>query len=161
MREILFRGKRRDNDEWVYGYYVCLNGKEHRIYSGFAETDCGDYYPDWYEVIPDTVGQFTGITDRNGTKVFEGDILLIHQFLFDGTEYEKELIGKVVYDNEQACYAVDSCIHDEIQKYMGYDDTAEFVKEKIPLCLLYGLHEESYTIIGNIFDNPELLEVTE
>ena len=54
-REYIFRGKRWDTDEWVEGYYVCLNGTQHRIYNGYAETDCGNYYPDWYEVIPETV----------------------------------------------------------------------------------------------------------
>lgn len=78
MREILFRGKRIDNGEWVEGYYVHLyDGKgneSHRIYTGYSETDCGDFYPEWFEVDPETVGQFTGICDNNRKKIFEGDI---------------------------------------------------------------------------------------
>lgn len=83
MREILFRGKRKDNGEWVEGFYVCLNSKSHRIYNGCAETDCGDYYPEWFEVIPETVGQYTGLRDCKRTKeypegqmIFEGDIVV-------------------------------------------------------------------------------------
>ncbi len=71
----LFRGKRKDNNAWVEGYHVCLNGNCHFIYTGYAETDCGYYYPDCHEVIPETVGQCTGRKDKNGKLIFEGDIV--------------------------------------------------------------------------------------
>ncbi len=79
MREILFRGKRIDNGEWIEGYYVHLyDGKgneSHRIYTGYSETDCGDFYPEWFEVDPETVGQFIGLHDKKGKKIFKGDIV--------------------------------------------------------------------------------------
>ena len=55
----LWRGKRLDNGEWIEGYYVCLTyskNEEHRIYTGYAEMDCGDYYPDFYKIDPETLG---------------------------------------------------------------------------------------------------------
>ena len=64
----LFRGKRKDNGEWVYGYYVCLNEAKHFIYTGYAETDCGNYYPDYYEVIPETIGQYVCMYTREFGK---------------------------------------------------------------------------------------------
>lgn len=79
MREILFRGKWIRNGKWVEGFYARLyDGKgnvSHRIYSGYAESDCGEFYPEWFEVDPSTIGQFTGLYDAADRPIFEGDFL--------------------------------------------------------------------------------------
>lgn len=130
MREILVRGVSIESEEWVEGYYVCLNGKEHRIYDGYAEADCGEYYPDWETVDPGTVGQYTGLTDKNGKRIFEGDIVE-----YGGGNY------KVVFETREgsAYYGI----------AMDPMETWSFCFE-VPAKLM--------KVIGNIHDNPELLE---
>lgn len=144
MREIIFRGKRIDNGEWVEGFYTCFNGKEHRIYSGYAETDCGDYYPDWDNIDPETIGEYTGLTDSNGKKIFEGDIIKSGSYEFLVSH------GKC-----------GGCDNTDNYGYIGFH--LEPANEETKLYMGYGLRDDIcyYTeaeVIGNIHDNPELLK---
>ena len=138
MSRIEFRGKRTDNGEWVYGYYTkaryYLNGEEmHIIFEQDVEVYPHSEFAGGEEVIPETVGQYTGLTDKNGRKIFEGDIVEGNSEYFTYTHP----YGKVVYDGGQ--YLI------------SFDDVLEDIE-----CL--GAWANDVEIIGNIYDNPELLE---
>ena len=126
MREILFRGKEIGADRWVHGSLdihksgVVVIMPDEIVTSIYARVD------------PDTVGQFTGLTDKNGKKIFEGDILSTH-FDFNYPEVESRTV--VEWGNFRW-----------VTHQPGYDpdDITDFDK---------GL----WTVIGNVHDNPELI----
>ena len=98
MREILFRGKRVDNGEWITGYYIKANHHWHSqgIHEDWFVVDTIQN-GGWcnvrgkYAIIPETIGQYTGLTDKNGTKIFENGYMIIdnktYKVIFDNAEY--------------------------------------------------------------------------
>ena len=149
MREILFRGKVNNPDniswlqqsvgEWVEGNLEHDPDLESYKINGF------NYYsseqglerePFVYRVDPETIGQYTGMKDKNGEKIFEGDIVKTKAFGGDsncGVNFNGYDVFKVIYS----------------------DATYKVVNHKRRFNLALG---EKYEVIGNIYDNPELLE---
>lgn len=134
MREILFRGKHIDKG-FVYGYLGAFKGTT-QIYVPFTEEEEkeneGHFISAigglWYTVIPETVGQFTGLTDKNGKKIFEGDFIkTIHG------------ICKIVF--EDGCFGAKPNIR-------LFANLREYMREIKGECV----------IVGNVYDNRELLE---
>ena len=147
MREILFRGKCIDDGKFVYGYVGVFKGKT-QIYVPFTEEEEkeneGHIFSAigglWYTVNPETVGEFTGLTDKNGKEIFEGDIIL----------FEDESPSNYEY-------------HDSTEMRCGeikFDDGQFYITNRIAVemedLLYYGTIDGE--VIGNIHDNPDLVE---
>ena len=139
MREILFRGKRTDNGTWTYGYLFCI---WERTYLCWGTTN---NVPNMKEVLPETVCQFTGLYDKNSKKIFEGDIVRLTD------EHNKiEWTAVVVFGNPNGEYNWGWLLN-AIGEFDGNKNILLWVdmEETGAYC----------EIIGNIYDNPELLEV--
>ena len=140
MREILFRGKRCDNGEWAQGYYIRAdhhwhNHGIHKDWITLGASANGGWFAlhNKYAVKAETVGQFTGLTDKNGKKIFDGDII---EWFAQG-ESERPDFGYIEYDEQSFAWRV--C-------WQKYDP--DFME---------GMQQEYISVIGNIHDNPELL----
>ena len=134
MREILFRGKKLDDGKWVQGYCYELE-KDKPMISSCVKREA-------YEVQPETVGQFTGLTDKNGKKIFEGDIVhAVYQVGYVGCKNIDFGIGVVKYRDSYyggASYQID---------IIGDSGSRVFTASL----------ENGVEVIGNVYDNPELL----
>ena len=138
-REIKFRGKSVYADVWVYGYIQFSKDKS-------SAWICESKEDDWtvkkqFPVIPETVGQYTGLKDKNGKEIYEGDILGVNTSI----EYEY-----VVEWNEN------NCCFTSIQG--GIDNLIGDIDSEINFHLLSNMRLDLCDVIGNIYDNPELLE---
>ena len=131
-RTIKFRGKTLYNNEWIFGDLIQYESGEMAIFSkklsqyGCEATEMFNRS----KVIPETVGQFTGLLDKNGKEIYEGDILLM------GEDEGVRIYNKVGV--KDGCFG-----------YIG-----EYSGELLPFCN-YNVMEE---IVGNIYDNPELIK---
>lgn len=157
MRNILFRGKTIDTKEWIDGSYIYAHKWN---WDGSAgHLICDIYGTTKMQVIPETVGQFTGLTDKNGKKIFEGDIV----------EFNKQ-VGEIVC--ERGAFGIG------IEQGINYKRLEVYVEDKT-YGFYHGVENDSFIslfeiywncnnknnkideieVIGNVHDNPELLEV--
>lgn len=149
MREIIFRGKRIDNGEWVEGYYYKMSETTYCFKEDYERKPVPEHHyilqermTDWglpnqmiqIEVDPETLCQFTGMTDKNGKKIWENDILMAHldELYPEDTTYETIEWGVAGWVAHEA-NSIDGQYLDEFDR-------------------------EYFEVVGNIFDNPELLQ---
>ena len=159
-REILFRAKAVHDLQWVYGNFIHSKrfagcGNEFRIHNQDTGLES--------DIIPETVGQFTGLVDKNGVEIFERDTLKCTYFkmaLGEGLgaqEIDAEIIGSVGFDGLSLC--LQEIISERWEEYTGYAKREGDCR----FALLHDVYEGSQDaemgieIIGNIHDNPELL----
>jgi uncharacterized phage protein (TIGR01671 family) len=140
MREILFRGKRVDNGEWVEGLLFTYNGNHCIQLEGIGCDDYGLYPRCYAEIITESISEFTSLTDKNGKKIFEGDIVLFEDESPSNYEYHdctEMRCGEIKFDDGEFC------LTNRIAVEMGD--------------LIYNGKLDG-EIVGNIHDNPELLK---
>lgn len=138
-RQILFKAKRKDNGEWVEGYYIydycknmhlILRNELSTCLNAGSKPNRYDWTLEPHEIDPDTLCQYTGLTDKNGRRIWENDIV----------RNEKGDIGVVQWFEEHAAFM----IWNKTKHYVCYLAENDFSKIEIA---------------GNIFDNADLLEV--
>lgn len=131
-RQIIFRGKRLDNGEWVYGDLEYNSAKN--IVRIHTYDNNGEYLMQ-HLVQPDAVGQFSGMFDKNGKEIYEGDIILYGNTIKNVVVFRHGAFGYLVYGGE----------------FISYAGNTNFTFNPLD-------RSEKHEVIGNIFDNPDLLK---
>ena len=135
MREILFRGKRIDNGELIEGFYAKSGDKTFIL----IDNDFAVGYVIMKEVYPETVGQYTGLTDKNGKRIFEGDIVRFDYVNDEGNDAHEDFL---IFFEEGVFRA----------QFLGNIKCA-------PNILYDEIGTDECYVVGNKWDNPELLEM--
>ena len=138
MRKIKFRAKRLDNGKWVFGVPIPNSYGDRVFFIPLLLTDKIAYpferLVDWVvEVMPETIGQYTGLKDKNGVEICEGDIV---ETVYNGEVFA----GVVVYDLNEVDFKVTDG------------------KEKYGRNFQYLTGNDENEVVGNIYENPELLK---
>ena len=148
MRKILFRGKRIDNGEWVYGSYMFQPKRKGAFGQTVSELDSERHYIsskrnyEFWEVVPETVGEYTGLTDKNCNRIFEGDIVRLY-------DTWGEWRAVVEFGNPNGVYTWGW----RFKPISRTDANADI------LCWVEMEEAGAFCeVIGTIYDNPEILE---
>ena len=143
-REILFRGKRVNNGEWVYGDLIRINNGNDKIAIIPFVMDFGSSCDD-YKVLLDTIGQYTGLKDKNGKKIFEGDII----------KTPRGFIGEVIFGR-----AEEECTHREHRRKITdvYTTYGWVFKRADGFTIAIDDEILQGELLGNVTDNPELIK---
>lgn len=156
-REILFRAQKVDNNEWIEGYYAYLFDVEYNP-QGYDDVPDRKHYimtdnSGYYEVNPETVSQFTGMLDKNGTKIFEGDIIF------------NETKTLITCKDDPRTYLVEwkdgeyGCNNNSDVVWLKQKPSFEFKKinpeGKNYMSLIFS--QDKISVVGNFYENPELL----
>lgn len=151
MREILFRAKRIDNGEWVEGYYIYHIKRTPCVFNDMVRLEdeqhvimC-DGFSDWnmprgtvhYDVDRNTLCQYTGLTDKNGNKIWENDIIKFFSKRGIG-DNDYYFVASILWNNRELCF-IKRCCNKTFALHNDND-------------------ADDFEVIGNIFDNPELVK---
>lgn len=154
MREIKFRGKRLDNGEWVDGFVLFNHDKSESVIAKLTDTEsvCEN-------VVLNTVGQFTGLHDKNGKEIYEGDVLFVREW---------NNIALAIFDHDdRECLSLEDCkgaLLQECQRIVYFEEGSMCAGDYY-ISTLWDKQDQRHQypifeveIIGNIHDNPELLK---
>lgn len=142
MRENKFRGKSIETGEWVYGYYVYTHDRHRIIYEDYEGFYCEE------EVDPETVGQYINLKDKAGREIYEGDILNLKTRKHNGSFFDLEI--ETIYKQS---------VIEWWQSHSNIGYRLRDAKGKTMMIKPSSLNTMEAEVIGNIYDNPELLGV--
>jgi len=157
MREIKFRARIKGgflHDLWVYSTGFYFDDVNYWVLQP-AKDNHAIAFADQAIVDPDTLGQFTGRHDRDGSEIYEGDMVLFTWWWFDGQERDSELTGTIVYSEENMSFQLKGVKNAEWERFMGFENDREYLTPFSELMF----EDADFRVVGNIHDNPELLTI--